>query len=215
MHVSDWFPTIMDMAGLSFTPAMGHELDGVSQASAIFGTASESPRDHILYNIYYNVDKENFDIFKNAAAGVRKGNYKLLHAYKGNEQAEWYNFSTPLSDDYDMESGSCEQMLALRGGFMKWLFDLSKDPNETTNLYSDKSLASVKAELYELLYYYLARTVHDVAPEDSSELAEPYWQDNGKYIMPWNMEFEQREGRTVPSRCTPTNSIFSMSQRTK
>jgi arylsulfatase A-like enzyme len=27
-HVSDWFPTILDIAGLSYNPEMGHELDG-------------------------------------------------------------------------------------------------------------------------------------------------------------------------------------------
>jgi arylsulfatase A-like enzyme len=27
-HVSDWFPTILDIAGLSYNPEIGHELDG-------------------------------------------------------------------------------------------------------------------------------------------------------------------------------------------
>ena len=32
MHVSDWFPTMLDLAQISsFTPSQGFEMDGVSQ----------------------------------------------------------------------------------------------------------------------------------------------------------------------------------------
>ena len=35
-HVTDWFPTLMTIAGASFKPEEGYELDGLSQFDSIF-----------------------------------------------------------------------------------------------------------------------------------------------------------------------------------
>ena len=70
MHVSDWFPTLLDLAGLAadFQPASGFELDGYSQAAAIVNNNNngDNPREFLLYNMYYNVDKEDFNTNENA-----------------------------------------------------------------------------------------------------------------------------------------------------
>jgi arylsulfatase A-like enzyme len=50
MHVSDLFPTIMELAGLDYEPTKEHTLDGVSHKSAILNK-SDSPRDSLLYNL--------------------------------------------------------------------------------------------------------------------------------------------------------------------
>lgn len=54
-HVSDWFPTIMDMAGISYDAPTGFSLDGVSHYSALANN-DIVPRTYMLYNDYYNVD---------------------------------------------------------------------------------------------------------------------------------------------------------------
>lgn len=143
MHVSDWFPTMLDFAGIEYTPATGHQLDGYNQRNALLGV-EPTTRDHIVYNIYYNVEKKNFILNQTAAFALRNDRYKLIHAYSDANQAKWYDFSAPLDDDSDMTSGSCPQLLALRGTFERMLFDLEKDPNETTNLHDDPAYAEHK-----------------------------------------------------------------------
>jgi arylsulfatase A-like enzyme len=147
-HVSDWFPTILELADIEYSPTTtDHTLDGVSQAQAMFGL-STVPRDHILYNLYYNVEKKPFYLNRNSAFGVRKNNLKLLHSFEDTDQAMWYDFSEALDDDSVMDSGSCPQMLALRGNYNKFIFDLDADPYETTNLYSDDRFTTQKVKNY-------------------------------------------------------------------
>lgn len=143
MHVSDWFPTMLDIAGISYTPTEDHAFDGVSHLDAMYGQAS-TPREYMLYNIYCNVLKESFNLSLDAPVAVRNSVYKLVHGYPYTEQAYYYNFSTSLDDDTDMSSGSCSQTLAMRGAYVKMLFKLDEDPNETTNLYNDDAYGLVK-----------------------------------------------------------------------
>ena len=81
MHVSDWFPTILELGGVSYQPSSGfffflirkfstnhtyfkfctlfnsgNALDGVSQVSAMLAAdASNNEREYLLYNMYYKV----------------------------------------------------------------------------------------------------------------------------------------------------------------
>lgn len=132
--MSDWFPTILDLVNISYTPDENRQLDGYSQRYAMIGEA-ENQRDHILYNIYTNIEEKSFPL---PVFALRIGKMKILHTYTGSNQALWWNFTKPLADDDDMSSGSCPQTLALRGTFETLLFDLESDPNETTNLYDDE-----------------------------------------------------------------------------
>ena len=69
-HVSDWFPTILDMTkSAEFTPAGGYELDGVSHWDNLRGMVYTAPRQYVLYNYYYNPGKgavDSNDFFKGA-----------------------------------------------------------------------------------------------------------------------------------------------------
>jgi arylsulfatase B/arylsulfatase I/J len=50
MHVSDWFPTILDLAGIHYKPDDDYKLDGVSQKIGFKYGESSNPRDFMLYN---------------------------------------------------------------------------------------------------------------------------------------------------------------------
>lgn len=68
-HVSDWFPTILDFAGISYTAADGYSLDGVSHFEA-FGV-DESPRSYLLYNSYHNINGVSYSRFVNQSFAIR------------------------------------------------------------------------------------------------------------------------------------------------
>jgi arylsulfatase A-like enzyme len=66
MHVTDWFPTILDMASLSFTPDSSYPLDGLSHwdtwtdLSDSDDATVEGPRTSMIYNYYTDVSSVSF-----------------------------------------------------------------------------------------------------------------------------------------------------------
>ncbi len=215
MHVSDWFPTILELAGISsYSPAPGHDLDGFSQVAAMTNMVDTNPRQHLLYNMYLNVQKESFSMYGNAALALRDERYKLLHAFVNNPSSKWYDFAQPLDDDADMGSGSCPQFLALVGGYTYFLFDLVNDPNETQNLYNLKAYATVKENLYKQLEILTGKSKLDVAPVDVSVSAEISWASFGNTIGPWSASSEDTAlpsiGKSFPQRCSAAKSVFHL-----
>jgi arylsulfatase A-like enzyme len=80
-HVSDWFPTILNIAGIAYNPGIGHELDGYDQYSSITKQNLLSPREYVLYDYYYNVENKFFDLWTNGTAAIRNSRYKLMHTF--------------------------------------------------------------------------------------------------------------------------------------
>lgn len=146
-HVSDWFPTIMDLAGIDYQPSSDHAFDGVSQALAMQGLADE-PRDSVLYNLYYNVEGMNFNLTTNATFAIRNSRYKLIHAYVGNSMTKWYDFEEALDTDDELGSSTCTQSMSMEGTYMKMFYDLENDPNEETNLYDYSIYNPIKVRIY-------------------------------------------------------------------
>lgn len=72
MHVSDWFPTILNLTDTSFSPKSGMELDGVSHVEAWYDvTNSLAPRDYVLYNYFYDIKDMNYDKWTNGSFALR------------------------------------------------------------------------------------------------------------------------------------------------
>jgi arylsulfatase A-like enzyme len=69
-HVSDWFPTILDLANITYSPDDHYALDGVSQVSAWRGRG-DTPRSTMLYNSYTNAKYMDFDIWSNGCFAIR------------------------------------------------------------------------------------------------------------------------------------------------
>jgi hypothetical protein len=212
MHVSDWFPTILELANVQYTPAVGHEFDGYSQFSAMTGVSTTNPREFLLYNMYVNVQKESFSMYGNSALAIRDKRYKLIHAFINNPSSQWYTFAMPNADDGDMTSGSCPQFLALVGGYNYFLFDLATDPNETKNLFNIVAYSTIKATLYKELERLTKVTKMDRAPVNSTVTAEATWVAHGNVIGPWTASAEDvafsSVGKSFPLRCASTSSLF-------
>jgi arylsulfatase A-like enzyme len=204
MHVSDWFPTILDMADIQYTPDANHSLDGVSQYSAIF-EGEAPPRDHILYNMYFNIDRKNFTWDEDVVFGIRKGEMKLLYTYTNNRQADWYSFANPQADDDVLSSHSCPQTFAMTGTYSKMLFNLTADPNERKNLFNLPKYRTVQEELYQMANEHALKAAIDWQPEDSDENAQTYFDTTFRYILPWT----EATSPSSPVLCSPT-TVFSV-----
>lgn len=100
MHVTDWFPTILELAGIEED---NDDLDGMSQVQGLMHTG-ESARTHLLYDCYHKVDNVSKPLLE-TECGVRNEQYKLLHANSVNAfhpdtfQSLWYNETYVMDDD--------------------------------------------------------------------------------------------------------------------
>jgi arylsulfatase A-like enzyme len=71
MHHADWLPTLLEAAGVAYTPAPGHELHGVSQWPALTQRGTPSPRNESVLNI---------DPFQPAIGSASQGNAAIVTA---------------------------------------------------------------------------------------------------------------------------------------
>jgi arylsulfatase A-like enzyme len=113
---ADWFPTLVEMAGLSM-PA-GLEIDGVSQVPVLKGK-KESVRD-TLYGYWPNYI-ERLDT--SPAAWIQKDGYKLIrYFFAGEDQAdvfELYNLKKDESEQRNLASQMPERVQQLNGWLTK------------------------------------------------------------------------------------------------
>eukprot|EP01035_Chromulina_nebulosa_P017410 gene17410-22959_t len=176
-HVSDWFPTMLGLAGISYTASDDKPLDGVDHSSAWFDS-SLTPRTTLLYNIYKNVHDKYFNIWKN--------------------EDETTNY-----DDYSVVN-SCSQTAISTGTFTYYLFDLINDPYETTNLYesTDTYVVGNKTALYSAIESVTAST--DICYTVSTyKKAKTFWADYDYYALPWDTDYiEGASSDTYPSYCS-------------
>ncbi len=198
-HVSDWFPTILGLADISFTAGDGYELDGYDMSDAIFGGTSE--RDIILYNLYYNVIKHSFNLDTTAPFAIRNSEYKLIHAYNG--QMGVYGVDEILSGDDDLGGGTCCQTCGMTGSYEKFLYKISEDPYETTNLYDDDDdgVLSVVSELISYVEGYASNSTEDVYSIVVSKKAFIEFKESDNYIVPWVKLSDLTEGKH-PGACS-------------
>ena len=214
MHVSDWMPTILDMADLSYTAATGYELDGVSHWGYLNSKDDDGvyPRSYLLYNYIVDVGGKDFSLDSNAPVAVRnQDGFKLIHSYVGNPSTEYYDYDTILDDDSTMNlKWECTQSDSMSGGEYKMmLFDLSSDPYETTDLYDDPTYAEIKADLYaqiDAAYEGHAYCSGDGNAKSNKEQRK-LWKAAGDYIIPWAEVDEQREN--FPGYCQSLDHSLS------
>ena len=187
MHVSDWFPTILSLTNIDYTPGQDNQLDGINQLYAMFGE-EDPPREYLLYNYYTMIPGYFFDMWINGSLAIRNSQYKLLHTFNSSTYSNWYEPEMIVGVDDDINSGSCSEFSeTLSGIFQYYLFDLENDPYETTNLYysTNREIEKAKTDLYTELevYYQKGRSNIDYLP--SSKEAEAVWKINNDVVTPW------------------------------
>ncbi|XP_072050867.1 arylsulfatase B-like [Amphiura filiformis] len=173
IHVSDWFPTIVkSLAGGDLSG--GKPLDGYDVWDAITkGTAS--PRTELLHNIdplHSTPSQEISSEFNTSIqAALRKGDWKIITGNPAKENIE-PNDSAWIPP---VESNLQPIMPKDPKGKDTWLFNITADPNEKTDL-SDKNPDVVKEMLGYLQDYY-------------QTMVDPIWPDPDP-----NCDPEKRKG---------------------
>ncbi|RUS78916.1 hypothetical protein EGW08_013329 [Elysia chlorotica] len=175
MHVSDWFPTVADMAGVKVKEDLG--LDGFSQWSML-RSGKSSPRKEILHNIdiweplqgkmLYN---DTFDTRVRAA--IRVGDYKLITGNPGD--GKWYPVPTTvdgLTPPLPAEISESAKNV--------WLFNVVKDPYESIDL--SGIMPSQVRSMLDRLKAYNATAVPPMYPQ-SDPKCDPKL--HGGFWGPW------------------------------
>ena len=191
MHVTDWLPTILDFANVSYTPKDGYELDGISHSTAIsaLGTNKivDDSRDYMLYNMYYNVSWYNSSYQEwptTVQFAVRNSRYKLMNHDNESVFTETYY----VNENYSNVSGTCHQISSPTNLVLQ-LYDLWFDPSETTNLYNDPNYENVQNELWDYVTNIMLSTkkMIDLKPAD---FAFDVFVEADNYIVPWDIYSE-------------------------
>lgn len=219
-HVSDWMPTLLDMAGVSFSPASSNAFDGVSHWSNLNGLDGSSkddevvsPRSVMLYN--YFDDVENVDGWGDTPVrAVRDEQYKLLESWDNTYTGYFYSDAT-LTDDHDLSQyGSCQQPNSWTSGtFTQYLFDLKNDPYEENNLWGVEELAGKQAQLYTHFDVFIANAKTDANEYRVNKAAYKKFKAAGGLIVPWEKSSDEASGTPAfvrsgcdPSYLSPSNS---------
>jgi arylsulfatase A-like enzyme len=200
MHVTDWFPTILSMADVNYSPPSGYELDGVSHWSTILAltsksddSASSGPRDYLLYNYYTDIKDGSWD---NPVRAVRNTQYKLIDTMADNDFDGWNDVDTEVDDDDQLDDmGTCTQYKTTKSGtYTSFLFDLINDPYETTNLYDDDKYSEVIEELQAKLKEFKDNSRTDVYSDEINKMCFRVWKAASNVIVPWTLDETSGEG---------------------
>ena len=117
-HISDYFPTIIGLLGGSTSG-----LDGIDQWESL--TSGTCQRSNLLHDITLSSDGSIETAF------YRDGNYKLIIGDAG-DNSGWYD-----TEQTDQELGDAYDAT------LQYLFDVSSDEREITNLRYDEDYADV------------------------------------------------------------------------
>ncbi|KAK7104126.1 arylsulfatase B-like [Littorina saxatilis] len=118
IHVSDWFPTLVEAAadGNDTARDIPTNIDGVSQWRNLLAGSSPGPRTEFVYNFD--------DLFNNSA--IRQGPYKLVHHHPGNPDG-WFAPS-------EMKNATTVNLTSPTGHPEYLLFNVLQDPLEKTDV---------------------------------------------------------------------------------
>lgn len=195
MHIVDWFPTILSIAGIENIQPAGYDLDGVSHWSVLqtldnanvdANALIVSPRSVMLYNYYADVDEVSFPT-DGVVRAARNSQFKYITTWVDDSYSSWNEPDDRLTDDSNLnEYGTCEQSNSWKiGVYGEFLFNLTADPYETTNLWDDESYADEKLELETALdAYYANRKTGKITFRESKACVEAF-RLAGNYVVPW------------------------------
>merc|ERR1719242_706927 len=182
MHISDWFPTLCELAGVDYLADGVQELDGYSQLENVLSgeTNKYNPREILIHNIQPN----GCDV--DVCGAIRWRNYKIIVGKEADKtgaakcQSTWCpmanytmvdTMTIQCSDNGNYAYPDFEPKhncpYTKNGGY-PCLFDIESDPCEYTDL--RESEPAIYTKMYNLLLKYNATqslpTLYSMHPTD-------------------------------------------------
>ena len=155
LHVTDWYPTILSMAGLTSSQS---ELDGIDHWSHLQNPDTPDSRLEMIYNIYYPTFAFDNSI---PIAAIRVGPWKYIKRTIG------FNGYTPCPSEV------CSNYTSPPAGVQdvqNELYNLENDPTESLNLIDE--MLEVAEDLKLRLEQYIAALPDELYP-DEDEAGDP------------------------------------------
>ncbi|KAK7491342.1 hypothetical protein BaRGS_00017443 [Batillaria attramentaria] len=160
IHVSDWFPTLLGLAGGSLNGTKA--LDGFDQWATI-SDGKASPRTELLHNIDILFPPAGDTSYPGAfdtrvRAAIRSGDMKLITGDPG--EGEW----TPPPEEDNLLPTSFSSDSPSADAQNVWLFNITADPEERHDL--SQQYPDVVKKLLQRLQYYNSTAVPPRYPPD-------------------------------------------------
>ena len=149
LHVTDWYPTILSMAGLNSTQ---HDLDGLDHWHQLQHPGARGARDEMIYNIFYPTFA--FDNTPPIAA-IRKNNWKYIKRTIG------FAGYTPCPSEACSNYTAPDEIV---DDVQDVLFDLATDPSEKINLIEQEP--DIAEDLRLRLEEYIVSLPDDLYPDE-------------------------------------------------
>ncbi|XP_005103162.1 arylsulfatase B [Aplysia californica] len=159
MHAVDWFPTILEAAGINYSDP---HRDGISQWQSIT-SLSASRRSEFVYNL------DNYTTPNQGHAAIRVGDFKLIVGYPGLYN-DWYKPEEdwpgpPPSSDYSDLDSQMDPHTYSNWTKFRGLYNIKDDPYEHNNLY-DKLPEVVEKLKARMSHYYTMMVPANYPPND-------------------------------------------------
>ena len=190
IHISDWFPTVIALAGGNTT---GLNLDGYDVWKSITD-GDPSPRKQILHNIDSLSPKHGFlwnisDFDNRVQSAVRVGNWKLITGQPGDPDNEMSNSWIAPPEDTNIHT-----VYATDPEWKNiWLFDIDSDPLEKTDLF--ESHQDIAVDLLKRLAEYDATAV---PPRDPLNDLRCRPELHNGFFSPWRQLTENHQAKAPP-----------------
>lgn len=172
IHLTDWMPTFMSLAqGSPWTPSDARVLDGYDVYDEILA-GRPSPRTEIIHNACDGIQ---------TASAIRSENFKLIT----NEKDIGY-FPVPdsaaASVERRMPNATALKMTQCENGLCSFLFDIEKDPTETTNLFAEQPEVVAKLQARLETFHAVAAPCQTCGSNDPRAIEEA---EKTGYLNPW------------------------------
>jgi len=154
VHVSDWAPTLLlGAAGLALEGTRAEDFDGFDLWSELNTAGGVGPRKEVLLNIDY-VSQVNGGT---PVGGIGEAWMGLLLEVRGKH----FKLMTHQFDySYYSPGSNAGWGMPVQSNYSTYLFDLSTDPKEKTNLFEHIEASKAAYDMEELIAVFSARLCH-------------------------------------------------------
>jgi len=97
--IEDFFPSILEMAGITEYEQIGGEIDGISFVPLLKGGKMNSEKREFFWHFPHNYGEEPYSV-------IRKGDYKLIYHHMG--KLELFNIKENISESVDLSEKEIE-----------------------------------------------------------------------------------------------------------